>query len=126
VINEKIDKTLKEVCEGIGERFEIKFLEIGTERDHVHFLVQSIPSYSPAKIVTTIKSIIAKKIFERHPEVKKQLWGGEFWTDGYFVSTVSRHGDEYAITNYVRTQGTEEHCKRSQKIRTDDQPSLFD
>jgi REP element-mobilizing transposase RayT len=125
-INEDVDKTLKEVCEGISERYEIKFLEIGTEGDHVHFPVQSAPSYSPMKIVTTIKSIMAKKIFERHPEVKKQLWGGEFWTDGHFVSTASKHGNEYAITNYVRSQGTEEQCKRLQKIRNDDQPTLFD
>jgi REP element-mobilizing transposase RayT len=105
VIGEDIDKTIKEVCKGISERYEIKFLEIGTEGDHVHFLVQSVPSYSPTKIVTTIKGILAKKIFERHPEVKKQLWGGEFWTDGHFVSTVSKHGNEYVITNYVRSQG---------------------
>jgi REP element-mobilizing transposase RayT len=121
VINEDVDKTLKEVCEGISERYEIKFLEIGTEGDHVHFLVQSVPSYSP-----TIKSIIAKKIFEKHPEVKKQLWGGEFWTDGHYVSTVSKHGNEYVITNYVKSQGTGEHYERLQKIRNDDQPTLFD
>ena len=126
VINEEVDKTLKKVCEGISERYEIKFLEIGTEGDHVHFLVQSVPSYSPTKIVTTIKSIIAKKIFEKHPEVKKQLWGGEFWTDGHFVSTVGKHGNEYVITNYVRTQGTEEHYKRLHKIGNDNQPTLFD
>jgi REP element-mobilizing transposase RayT len=126
VIDGDVDKTLKEVCEGISKRYEIKFLEIGTEGDHVHFLVQSVPSYSPTKIVRTIKSIIAKKIYEKHPEVKKQLWGGEFWTDGHFVSTVSKHGNEYVITNYVKSQGTEEHYKRLQKIRNDDQPALFD
>jgi REP element-mobilizing transposase RayT len=94
VINEDVDKTLKGVCEGISKRYEIKFLEIGTEGYHVHFLVQSVPSYSPMKIVRTIKSIIAKKTFEKHPEVKKQLWGGEFWTDWHIVSRVSKHGNE--------------------------------
>ena len=63
VISEEVDRTLREVCEGISRRFEIRFLEIGTEGDHVHFLVQSVPMYSPTKIVTTIKSILAKKIF---------------------------------------------------------------
>jgi REP element-mobilizing transposase RayT len=91
VINEEVDKTIKETCEGISKRYEISFLEIGTEGDHVHFLVQSVPAYSPTKIVTTIKSITAKEIFKKHPEVKKQLWGGEFWSDGHFVSTVSKH-----------------------------------
>ena len=126
VINEEVDKTMKEVCEGISERYEIKFLEIGAEGDHVHFLVQSVPSYSRTKIVRTIKSIVAKKVFEKHAEVKKQLWGGEFWTDGHFVSTVGKHGNEYEITNYVRLQGTEEHYRRLQKIGNENQPTLFD
>ena len=103
VINEKIDKTIKETCEEISKRYEIKFLEIGTEGDHVHFLVQSTPTYSPTKIVTTIKGIVSRKVFEEHPEVKKQLWGGEFWSDGYFVSTVSKYGNEEVISNYVKS-----------------------
>ena len=126
VISEEVDNTLKEVCEDISKRFEIRFLEIGTEGDHVHFFVQSVPTYSPTKIVTTIKSIIAKKIFERHPEIKKQLWGGEFWTDGHFISTVSKHGNEEVISNYVKSQGTAEHYKQLHKIRDDKQLSLFD
>jgi REP element-mobilizing transposase RayT len=85
VISEEADKTLKEVCEEISKRYGIQFLEIGTEGDHVHFLVQSVSAYSPTKIATTIKSIIAREIFTKHPEVKKKLWGGEFWTDGHFI-----------------------------------------
>ena len=84
VINPEVDEKIREICEGIEARYEIIFLEIGTEKDHVHFLVQSVPTYSPAKIVQTIKSITAKKIFEACPEVKKALWGGEFWTRGYY------------------------------------------
>ena len=60
-----------------------RVLEIGTDKDHVHFLVQSLPSYSPTNIIQTIKSITAREIFARHPEVKKKLWGGQFWSDGY-------------------------------------------
>ena len=112
VINDCVDKTIREICEEISKRYEIKFLEIGTEGDHVHFLVQSTPTYSPTKIVTTIKGILSRKIFERHPEVKKQLWGGEFWSDGYFVSTVSKYGNEAVISNYVKLQGTEKEYKQ--------------
>jgi REP element-mobilizing transposase RayT len=93
-ISEGVDKTLKEVREEISKMYDIEFLEIGTEGDHVHFLVQSVPTYSQTKIITTIKSIIAKEIFKKHPEVKEKLWGGEFWTDGHFISTVSKHGNE--------------------------------
>jgi putative transposase len=112
VINDSVDKTIQETCEEISKRYEIKFLEIGTEGDHVHFLIQSIPTYSPSKIVTTIKGILSRKIFEIHPEVKKQLWGGEFWSDGYFVSTVSKYGNEEVISNYVKLQGTEKGYKQ--------------
>ena len=59
VITDEVDAVVKNVCVEISKRYEIRFLEIGTEGDHVHFLVQSVPTYSPTKIVTKIKSIIA-------------------------------------------------------------------
>jgi REP element-mobilizing transposase RayT len=58
-----------------------------------------------------LKSITAREVFRRHPEVKRQLWGGEFWTDGYFVSTVGKHGNESTISKYVRDQGVEKEYK---------------
>jgi REP element-mobilizing transposase RayT len=100
-----VDEKLKEICEDIALRYEIEFLEIGTDEDHVHFLVQSVPGYSPKKIVQTIKSITAREIFRQLPEVKEQLWGGEFWSDGYFVSTVGAHGNEQMIKQYIKEQG---------------------
>ena len=123
VISSEVDKKLREVCEGIEARYEIKFLEIGTERDHVHFLVQSVPAYSPAKIVQTIKSITAKKIFEACPDVKKSLWGGEFWTRGYYVGTVGEHGDEQVISRYVKNQGR--NYEGYEKIYENRQLELF-
>ncbi|GHV17191.1 IS200/IS605 family transposase ISMac7 [Spirochaetia bacterium] len=98
VITEDVDKKLEEICLEIEKRYEIKFLEIGTEKDHVHFLVQSVPTYSPASIVQGIKSITTRKIFEAYPEVKKALRGGEFWTRGYYIGTVGEHGDEETIS----------------------------
>ena len=111
-----VDETLKETCFEIAKRYQIHFLEIGTDNNHVHFLVQSVPTYSPTKIATLIKSITAREIFKHHPEVKKQLWGGEFWTDGYFVNTVSKFGDENTISKYVREQGIESEYKVIHKI----------
>ena len=107
VFTEPIDQTLKEVCLEISKRYEIEFIEIGTDKDHVHFLIQSIPMNSPSRIIQTVKSITAKEIFRLHPEVKDQLWGGEFWTKGYYVNTVGRHGDENTIQAYVQSQGKE-------------------
>ena len=109
VISEGVDESLKQICAGIEARYDwIKFLEIGTDLDHVHFLIQSTPNYSPTKIITTVQSITAKRIFAEHPEVKKQLWGGEFWSDGYFVSTTGKHTSENIIREYVKNQGKQD------------------
>ena len=124
VISEEVDKELKNVCIEIESRYEIKFLEIGTEKDYVHFLVQAVPIYSPSRIVQIIKSITAKKIFERCPEVKKILWGGEFWTKGYYAGTVSKHGDEELISSYVKNQGR--NPVEYKKLYEDRQLKLFE
>jgi putative transposase len=120
VFDTDVDGVLKEVCLDIEKRYQVKFLEIGTDKDHVHFLVQSIPTYSVTRIVTLIKSITAREIFSRCPQVKKKLWGGEFWTDGYFTSTVGKHGDENMIGKYVKNQGN-----TYQKLHKDHQLALF-
>ena len=106
VFDKEVDAVLKETCLAVSERYQVKFLEIGTDQDHVHFLVQSVPTYSVTRVVTIIKSLTAREIFKRCPQVKKQLWGGELWTDGYFASTVGKHGDEQMIGQYVKKQGT--------------------
>ena len=108
VINEKVDMVIKEVCLDIAKRYHVHFLEIGTDKDHVHFLIQSVPRYSATKIATMVKSITAREVFRQVPDVKKQLWGGEFWTDGYYVSSVGKVGSEKAIKEYVKNQGTEQ------------------
>ena len=128
VFSEEVEETLKETCLEIEKRYEIKFIEIGTDKDHVHFLVQSVPTYSPTKIITKIKSITAREIFAKHPEVKKKLWGGEFWSDGYYVGTIGKHGNEEIITRYVQKQGKESEYKQihRQNPEIGEQMSLFD
>ena len=112
VIDEQVDQVLREVCLEIAKRYHVEFLEIGTDKDHVHFLVQSVPTYSPTKIITMIKSLTAREVFARVPSVKKQLWRGEFWTDGYYVSTVGAHATEAVIRQYVKNQGQEKDYKK--------------
>ena len=111
VFSEEVDKTMKEICLEISKRYEVHFLEIGTDQDQVHFLLQSVPKTSPTQIITMIKSLTAKEIFKKHPEVKRILWGGEFWSDGYFVNTVSKFGDEQTISKYVSEQGVEKEYR---------------
>ena len=112
VFGEEVEKELKNICLEISKRYEIIFLEIGTDENHVHFLIQSVPMYSVKKIVQMVKSITAREMFRRRPEVKKKLWGGEFWSDGYFVGTVGVHGNEETISRYVKKQGIEKKYKK--------------
>ena len=122
VFSKTVDESLKNICLEISKRYEIHFLEIGVDKDHVHFLIQSIPRMSPTQIITIVKSLTAREIFKKHPEVKAKLWGGEFWTDGYFVNTVSKFGDETSISRYVREQGVEKDYK---VLHSDKQLALF-
>ena len=117
VFSEAVDQQLKETCDEISKRHEISFLEIGADQDHVHFLVQSVPMYSPKKIVQTVKSLTAREILAACPEVKKKLWGGEFWSDGYYISTVGQHGNEEVIKQYIQNQGTESNYQTLYKAR---------
>jgi putative transposase len=112
VMSKHVDEVLKEACLEIQKRWEIEFLEIGLDRDHAHFLIQSVPTYSVTKIVTTVKSVIAREVFAKAPEVKDKLWGGEFWGKGYFVNTVGQHSSESVIAAYVAGQGTDANYKK--------------
>ena len=106
----------------IEDRYEIHFLEIGSDKGHVHFLLQSVPSYSPTKIVRTIKSITAREIFSQAPGVKRALWGGAFWGSGFYINTVGRHSNEKIIVQYVKNQGKE---KEYEVLHKTDQLDLF-
>ena len=105
IFTKEVENTLKSICKGIGERYEIYTHELGADEDHVHFLIQSVPTKSPTQIIKVIKSITARMIFQKHPEVKKKLWGGSFWTSGYYVNTVGQYANLDMIENYVKNQG---------------------
>jgi putative transposase len=119
VMRERVDAVLRETCLEIAKRWEIVFLEIGVDRDHAHFLIQSVPTYSPTKIVTTVKSVIAREVFAAVPEVKTKLWGGEFWGKGYFINTVGQHGSESVIAAYVQGQGGKSEYRQLHKGQMD-------
>lgn len=104
VLTPEIESSLVQICQEISERFEIHFVEIGSDINHIHYLVQSIPNLSVSDIVRTTKSITAKQLFKRHPELKKELWGGNIWTSGYYANTVGQYGNEVAIKKYIEKQ----------------------
>jgi len=108
---------LKDVCEGIRERYWFEFDSIGTDGDHVHILVGAAPRYVPSRVMQIIKSITAIQLFKRYPEIKRQLWGGEFWSDGGYVGTVGKGVTEEIIRNYIEQHGTLEEKERYTQLR---------
>jgi len=96
---------LKSILLEIGERYWFKFDAIGIEKDYFHVVLGAAPRYSPSKIMQIIKSLTARGLFKRYPEIKKELWGGEFWTDGGHIDTVSEYGGLEKIKRYVEEQG---------------------
>ena len=121
IFSEGVSITLKKTCLELGIRYEIDFLEIGTDNDHVHFLIQTIPNRSVSNTVKIIKSITAREIYRKHPEIKKFLWGGNIWTMGYYINTVGQYGNLNMIQNYVKKQGIPTYTQLHAQ-----QVSLFD
>jgi putative transposase len=109
VLSVDVEKSLVEVCINIEKRFDIFFIEIGADENHVHFLIQSVPMMSVKSIAQTVKSITAKELFRLHPDVKRQLWGGQFWSRGYYVNTVGQYANEEIIQKYISSQGDEKN-----------------
>jgi len=111
VLDAEVSESFKGICLEIEERYDIHFLEIGLDGNHVHFLIQSVPMNSPKKIINSVKSITAKEIFRLHPKVKRKLWGGKFWSSGYYVNTVGQYANEEVIKKYLQNQGKSNYEK---------------
>ena len=101
VLRGGLAKRVKVVFQEIAERYEFEIDTMEVKDDHVHLFLSVPPRYSPARIVQIIKSISAKMVFKEFPEVKKELWGGEFWSDGYFVRSVGDKVTAEIIRRYI-------------------------
>ena len=101
----EVAEELKHIAEEIGERYEIEFEEIGCDKNHIHILCSFHPKYSIGETVRKFKSITARELFKKFVWLKKELWGGEFWSDGYYVATVGERGNWSIVERYIRNQG---------------------
>jgi len=104
ILEPEVVNTILDTLKGFKERFAIDIHEIGFDGNYVHILCQFLPKYSGGQVIKWIKSLTAKQCL-KIPTVKKQLWGGEFWTDGYYIGTVSNRGSRKTIENYIKKQG---------------------
>ncbi len=96
---------LSDLVREISERYEFEIEELGSDGDHVHILISAPPRYSPSRVMQILKSITGRKMFERFPEIRKQLWGGELWSDGGFVGTIGKTLGLENMKRYIKRQG---------------------
>ena len=112
LLDERVKKIVLETMKEFKERYAIQIYEVGFDKNHIHLLSKFLPKYSGGNVIRLIKSITSRDIFRRVPEVKKELWGGDFWTDGYYIATISGRGSKEIIEKYIRNQGREEDIKQ--------------
>ena len=101
ILEKGVRGELRSVLYEISKEYGWWIEEMEIMEDHVHILLSAPPRYSPAQIMQTMKSITAKRIFTKCPEVTEKLWAGEFWADGYFVSTVGDNITKDVIKKYI-------------------------
>ena len=107
LLSEPVQKLMLQTMFGFKERFAIDIHEIGFDQNHIHLLCRFLPKYSGGQVIGLIKSQTASDIFKFIPSIKKELWKGEFWTDGYYIATISGKGSKRVIEQYIRNQGRE-------------------
>ena len=109
LLNSEVNECIKETMKGISERYDIIIDEIGFDKNHIHIFCGAKPSMSPMQIINIIKSITARRVFETFPKLrKKELWGGEFWSDGKYIGTVGEATSEKIVRKYIRDQSIDE------------------
>ncbi len=105
LLRKDIEWDLIKISKDIQLRYHIEIEKLGTDKNHIHLLCSFHPKYSAGQVIKIFKSITAKQLFKLHPEIKKDLWGGEFWSDGYYVATVGEKGNWNFVIKYINEQG---------------------
>jgi putative transposase len=106
LLDNSIEKAIVEIAQEISLRYEIEFENIGCDLNHIHILCSFSPTlYKGGDIVRIFKSITARELFLRFPQLRKDLWGGEFWSDGYYLATVGERGNWNVVKKYIQNQG---------------------
>ena len=118
ILNKEVSDYLEEVFRKIAEEYGFRIDTLGIMEDHVHIFVEAPPKYSPAQVVQVMKSILAREVFKKFPKLRKQLWAGEMWNDGYFVRSVGDKVTADIIRKYIEYQAHEDDSNQLNMFST--------
>ena len=110
VLQGEVTKLIKEILASLAEKIGITIIEMEMGLDHIHILFKSKPTHQPSKVVNSLKSVSTRKLFQKHPEIKRFLWKGKatkghqhFWSNSYFLATIGQVTLD-ALKRYVQSQ----------------------
>lgn len=118
LLQNEIPLAIVRIAEEIAQRYDIEFEKIGCDQNHIHILASFPPKYSGSQVVGMFKSITARELFKQFPLLKKDLWGGEFWSDGFYLATVGERGDWKTVEKYVSSQGKTNESTQQLRLLT--------
>jgi putative transposase len=113
ILGGEVNQFLKEVFQHIAEEYELHILRVAIMEDHVHLLIEAPPSYSPSEIVQVMKSISARELFKKFPKMRKLMWSGRIWNEGYFVRSIGDKLTTDVIEKYIEYQKKEDDPRQS-------------
>ena len=105
LLDKGVELAIPEIAEEISLRYDIEFEKIGCDVNHIHLLLSFKPSLSASEVVGIFKSITARELFKRFPNLRTELWGGQFWSDGFYMATVGERGNWNVVKTYIENQG---------------------
>jgi putative transposase len=100
----EVAEGVREILQSVAEAYDMEIDTMEVMEDHVHVFLSAPPRYSPARVMQIMKSISARETFARFPWLRRKLWGGEFWGDGYFVRSIGDQVTSEIIRRYIRYQ----------------------
>jgi putative transposase len=107
----EVAEAVREILQSVAEAYDMEIDTMEVMEDHVHVFVSAPPRYSPARVMQIMKSISARELYARFPWVRRKLWGGEFWGDGYFVRSIGDQVTAEIIRRYIRYQKSPENVQ---------------
>ena len=113
ILGGEVSQYLKEVFKKIAEEFEFHIDTMEVMADHVHLFIEAPPSYAPSQVVQIIKSLSARELYKKFPKMRKEMWSGKIWNEGYFVRSVGDKVTAEVIRKYIKYQHEEDKVKQS-------------
>ncbi len=117
VLGGEVSDYLKEVFDQIAEEYGFVIDTMEVVNDHVHIFLEVPPRYSPAEVVQIMKSVSGREVFKKFPKLRKRLWSGELWNDGYFVRSVGDKVTADIIRKYIQYQTHEDNASQLNMFR---------